>query len=122
MREDRGDGSDFKAADRLFHTRVAAATRNGALVAVVDQLWESSYAPIFDPSAGVSVAGEPPRGAGRARAHPGQRWSGATARRRGRRCASTSRTSRACHERRRLTARGKIGQATTPSFDRLSTR
>ena len=48
MREDRGDGSDFKAADRLFHTRVAAATRNGALVAVVDQLWESSYAPIFD--------------------------------------------------------------------------
>jgi DNA-binding FadR family transcriptional regulator len=48
MREDLAGGPDFKAADRLFHTRVAAATRNGALVAVVDQLWESSYAPIFD--------------------------------------------------------------------------
>jgi DNA-binding FadR family transcriptional regulator len=48
MRADLGEGVEFKAADRLFHTRLAAATRNGVLVAVVDQLWESSYAPIFD--------------------------------------------------------------------------
>jgi DNA-binding FadR family transcriptional regulator len=40
-------GGDTRTADRLFHVRIAAATRNGVLVSVVDQLWESIFAPIF---------------------------------------------------------------------------
>ena len=35
------------AADRLFHLRVAEATGNGALVAVVKMLWEERMGPLF---------------------------------------------------------------------------
>jgi len=38
---------DIKQADRLFHVRIAAATRNAVLVSMVDQLWENAFAPIF---------------------------------------------------------------------------
>ncbi|MDQ4060359.1 MAG: hypothetical protein M3145_04550 [Pseudomonadota bacterium] len=33
--------------DRLFHARIAAATRNTVLASIVNQLWEQSSAPIF---------------------------------------------------------------------------
>ena len=35
------------AADRLFHLRVAEATGNGALVAIVKMLWEERMGPLF---------------------------------------------------------------------------
>jgi len=35
------------AADRLFHLRIAEATGNGALVAVVKMLWEERTGPLF---------------------------------------------------------------------------
>jgi DNA-binding FadR family transcriptional regulator len=35
------------AADRLFHLRVAEATGNGALVAVLKMLWEERMGPLF---------------------------------------------------------------------------
>jgi DNA-binding FadR family transcriptional regulator len=35
------------AADRLFHLRVAEATGNGALVAVVKMLWDERMGPLF---------------------------------------------------------------------------
>jgi DNA-binding FadR family transcriptional regulator len=35
------------SADRLFHLRVAEATGNGALVAVVKMLWEERMGPLF---------------------------------------------------------------------------
>jgi len=35
------------AGDRLFHLRVAEATGNGALVAVVKMLWEERMGPLF---------------------------------------------------------------------------
>jgi DNA-binding FadR family transcriptional regulator len=35
------------AIDRLFHVRIAAATRNTVLEAIVDQLWEQTTAPIY---------------------------------------------------------------------------
>ena len=47
MREAQAAGRDIKPADRLFHTRIAAATRNTVLASIVDQLWEQSSAPIF---------------------------------------------------------------------------
>ena len=33
--------------DRLFHLRIAEATGNGALVAVVKMLWEERMGPLF---------------------------------------------------------------------------
>lgn len=47
MREAVAADRTIGPADRLFHTRVAAATGNTVLVAVVDQLWEATFAPIF---------------------------------------------------------------------------
>jgi DNA-binding FadR family transcriptional regulator len=47
MREAVAAGRDIKAADRLFHTRIAAATGNTVLVSIVDQLWDNAFAPIF---------------------------------------------------------------------------
>ena len=47
MRAALAAGRDIRSADRLFHTRIAAATRNTVLVSVVDQLWEGTFAPIF---------------------------------------------------------------------------
>ena len=35
------------AGDRLFHVRVAEATGNGALVAVVNMLWEERTGPLY---------------------------------------------------------------------------
>jgi DNA-binding FadR family transcriptional regulator len=43
---DAGDG--VQAADRLFHTRIAAATGNTVLASVVEQLWDSTFEPIFE--------------------------------------------------------------------------
>jgi len=39
MREHAEDFETRDAADREFHTRIAAATGNGALASVVDQMW-----------------------------------------------------------------------------------
>ncbi|MFL5128850.1 MAG: FadR/GntR family transcriptional regulator [Microvirga sp.] len=39
--------SDFTAADRLFHTRIATATRNTVLTSIVDQLWGHILTPLF---------------------------------------------------------------------------
>ena len=41
-------GGGVQAADRLFHTRIAAATGNTVLASVVEQLWDSTFEPIFD--------------------------------------------------------------------------
>src|ERR1044071_7344888 len=35
------------ASDRLFHMRIAEATGNGALVAVVKMLWEERMGPLY---------------------------------------------------------------------------
>ena len=35
------------AGDRLFHLRIAEATGNGALVAVVKMLWEERMGPLY---------------------------------------------------------------------------
>ncbi len=48
MREAVAAGCDIKAADRLFHIRIAAATHNTVLASLVDQLWEQASAPIYD--------------------------------------------------------------------------
>jgi DNA-binding FadR family transcriptional regulator len=48
MRAALAAGRDIRSADRLFHTRIAAATGNTVLVSVVDQLWEGTFAPIFN--------------------------------------------------------------------------
>lgn len=47
MREAQAAGRDVKSADRLFHTRIAAATGNTVLASIVDQLWEHACVPIF---------------------------------------------------------------------------
>ena len=47
MREAIAAGRDIMAIDRLFHVRIAAATRNTVLAAIVDQLWEQTTAPIY---------------------------------------------------------------------------
>ena len=39
MRDDGGDGQDNEAADRAFHLAIAKATRNAAIVHLVDELW-----------------------------------------------------------------------------------
>jgi DNA-binding FadR family transcriptional regulator len=35
------------AGDRMFHIRIAEATGNGALVAVVDMLWQDRTGPLY---------------------------------------------------------------------------
>jgi len=37
-----------RAADRLFHTRVAAATKNEVLAAIVDGIWAELFTPMFE--------------------------------------------------------------------------
>jgi len=41
-------GAGVQAADRLFHTRIAASTGNMVLASVVEKLWDSTFEPIFD--------------------------------------------------------------------------
>jgi DNA-binding FadR family transcriptional regulator len=48
MRTGIAAGHGVQAADRLFHTRIAAATGNTVLAAVVEQLWDSTFEPIFE--------------------------------------------------------------------------
>jgi DNA-binding FadR family transcriptional regulator len=38
---------DMRPTDRLFHTRIAAATGNTVLEMIVDHLWECTMSPIF---------------------------------------------------------------------------
>jgi len=47
MKQAVADGRDFMSGDRLFHMRIAEATHNTVLVSIIDQLWESNFAPIF---------------------------------------------------------------------------
>ena len=42
-----GDHRQPLAGDRLFHLRIAEATNNGALVAVVKMLWDERTGPLF---------------------------------------------------------------------------
>lgn len=37
-----------RAADRLFHTRVAAATKNEVLAAIIDNIWAELFTPMFE--------------------------------------------------------------------------
>ena len=71
---DAGDG--VQEADRLFHTRIAAATGNTVLASVVEQLWDSTFEPIFE---GLSRrTGLPERSSGRlwrATSVSSMRWS-----------------------------------------------
>jgi len=48
MRSGIAAGAGVQAADRLFHTRIAAATGNTVLASVVEQLWDSTFEPIFE--------------------------------------------------------------------------
>jgi DNA-binding FadR family transcriptional regulator len=48
MRAGIDAGRGVQAADRLFHTRIAAATGNTVLSAIVEQLWDSTFEPIFE--------------------------------------------------------------------------
>jgi DNA-binding FadR family transcriptional regulator len=48
MRTGIATGIGVQAADRLFHTRIAAATGNTVLASVVERLWDSTLEPIFD--------------------------------------------------------------------------
>jgi DNA-binding FadR family transcriptional regulator len=41
-------GEGVQAADRQFHTRIVAATGNTVLASVVEQLWDSTFEPIFE--------------------------------------------------------------------------
>jgi DNA-binding FadR family transcriptional regulator len=48
MRTDIDAGRDSRPADRIFHVRLAEATRNAVLAHLVDSLWAHMLAPIFD--------------------------------------------------------------------------
>jgi DNA-binding FadR family transcriptional regulator len=48
MRADIDAGRDSRPADRIFHVRLAEATRNAVLAHLVDSLWAHMLAPIFD--------------------------------------------------------------------------
>ena len=48
MRGDIAAGRDSRPADRIFHVRLAEATRNAVLAHLVDGLWTHMLAPIFD--------------------------------------------------------------------------
>jgi DNA-binding FadR family transcriptional regulator len=47
MARELGDEKQPLAGDRLFHLRIAEATGNGALVAVVKMLWEERTGPLY---------------------------------------------------------------------------
>lgn len=48
MEEAMATGRDTREADRLFHARIAGATRNTVLVTMVESLWSHMFAPVFD--------------------------------------------------------------------------
>jgi DNA-binding FadR family transcriptional regulator len=48
MRGDIAAGRDSRPADRVFHVRLAEATRNAVLAHLVDGMWTHMLAPIFD--------------------------------------------------------------------------
>jgi DNA-binding FadR family transcriptional regulator len=48
MRADIEAGRDSRPADRIFHVRLAEATRNAVLAHLVDGMWTHMLAPIFD--------------------------------------------------------------------------
>ncbi|HVZ00336.1 MAG TPA: FadR/GntR family transcriptional regulator [Dongiaceae bacterium] len=48
MRQDIDAGRDSRPADRVFHVRLAEATRNAVLAHLVDSMWAHMLAPIFD--------------------------------------------------------------------------
>jgi DNA-binding FadR family transcriptional regulator len=48
MRRDIAAGRDSRPADRIFHVRLAEATRNAVLAHLVDGMWTHMLAPIFD--------------------------------------------------------------------------
>ena len=50
MRVEDGEKNQPIAEDRVFHLRIAEATGNGALVAVVRMLWEERMGPLFTPA------------------------------------------------------------------------
>jgi GntR family transcriptional repressor for pyruvate dehydrogenase complex len=47
MERETSDGKQPLGEDRLFHLRIAEATGNGALVAVVRMLWEERTGPLY---------------------------------------------------------------------------
>jgi DNA-binding FadR family transcriptional regulator len=47
MQQELGDEKQPLAGDRMFHIRIAEATGNGALVAVVDMLWQDRTGPLY---------------------------------------------------------------------------
>lgn len=47
MERDMAKGGTGQRADRMFHARIAGATRNSVLVTLVEGLWEGMSAPIF---------------------------------------------------------------------------
>ena len=48
MRADIDAGRDSRPADRVFHVRLAEATRNAVLAHLVDSMWTHMLTPIFD--------------------------------------------------------------------------
>jgi DNA-binding FadR family transcriptional regulator len=48
MRTDIDAGRDSRPADRVFHVRLAGATRNAVLAHLVDGMWTHMLTPIFD--------------------------------------------------------------------------
>ncbi len=42
------DTDMHRAADRLFHVRVASASRNGVLAAIADEFWGEMFSPMFE--------------------------------------------------------------------------
>jgi DNA-binding FadR family transcriptional regulator len=48
MRSDIDAGRDSRPADRVFHVRLAEATRNAVLAHLVDGMWTHMLTPIFD--------------------------------------------------------------------------
>jgi DNA-binding FadR family transcriptional regulator len=49
LQESRRNGTHWEKleADRLFHTRIAGATHNAVIIAIVDDLWKGMFGPIF---------------------------------------------------------------------------
>ena len=47
MKHELEDNTQPLSGDRMFHVRIAEATGNGALVAVVDMLWEDRTGPLY---------------------------------------------------------------------------
>jgi len=47
MKSDIHGGETYETGDRLFHVRIAEATRNGVLVSVVNMLWDLRGSPVY---------------------------------------------------------------------------